>query len=765
MHEEQSEDAFSGGSSSPIKVFISYSWDSKEHLDRVLHLADTLRDDGIDCMIDQYVLSPDNWDRWMVDRIDESDFVLIVCSERYYDRYRGKEENNKGLGAIWESTLIMAKLVGLAGRNPKFYPLFFGEPNRNIIPDGCRNTYYAFAYEEIDGLAKNEDRLKKDGTYQKLYRLLTNQPSTPIRTRGSIRPLPPVRPPNPPALPPEPPRDSSKEGVNQQPSEIPPPVDNPPTREGDGFWAKVKGALSRLPRWSVLPVIGILLLTGVRFNIFHGCHHTIDDSISEGEDILLPGSYPIGPLHDGKKYFRECKYKEALTEFIKAWSKEQQGESLAVNPEVLIYLNNTLLKARNLEHYTLAVAIGFKSEKANQNTAGGELSAVKSDQNIADRSEEILRGVAQLQTKINSGLLKDGDTLLEQMLGENHEDFILRNGINGKGLKLIILNDGNESEAAKQRAAAVSRNQDVMGLIGHYASDMTVDTIDIYSKNRLPVISPGSTTPELTDKPRDNFFRTVFSGRDQSPFLAEFMNQRSISNVVVFYSGGSTFAVPFRDSFEKEFEKFNGHVLKLGGYESRLGKMDFDPVIAMKDIQAKPGVNPNQLGIIVIPSPIGEAQSQSIELVKNLGGANWILGSWGLRNPKTIEGLRHTPKSLAKFVIAVPWDPMTTANQDFLNDALTLWRTRKVAPVTATSYDASLVLFKALKREDKPTRLNLLQQIRSSSVKGATGLIEFDEKGDRKKPHVEFVHIVRCKSATSLGSHNFAPISYNSAKC
>ncbi|WP_309729655.1 SEFIR domain-containing protein [Chamaesiphon sp. OTE_75_metabat_556] len=42
----------------PLKVFISYSHDSQTHEDRVLALADQLRDDGIDCNIDQYQQSP-----------------------------------------------------------------------------------------------------------------------------------------------------------------------------------------------------------------------------------------------------------------------------------------------------------------------------------------------------------------------------------------------------------------------------------------------------------------------------------------------------------------------------------------------------------------------------------------------------------------------------------------------------------------------------------------------------------------------------------
>jgi hypothetical protein len=39
-------------------VFISYSHDSPEHVDRVLAFANQLRRDGIDCTLDQYETSP-----------------------------------------------------------------------------------------------------------------------------------------------------------------------------------------------------------------------------------------------------------------------------------------------------------------------------------------------------------------------------------------------------------------------------------------------------------------------------------------------------------------------------------------------------------------------------------------------------------------------------------------------------------------------------------------------------------------------------------
>jgi hypothetical protein len=81
----------------PPKVLISYSQDSPEHKQRVLELADRLRADGIDWMIDQYVLVPEEgWPLWMERQIEDSDFVLMVCTETYFRRVMDKEEPGKG---------------------------------------------------------------------------------------------------------------------------------------------------------------------------------------------------------------------------------------------------------------------------------------------------------------------------------------------------------------------------------------------------------------------------------------------------------------------------------------------------------------------------------------------------------------------------------------------------------------------------------------------------------------------------------------------
>jgi hypothetical protein len=92
----------------PPKIFISYSHDSADHDKRVLALAERLRKNGVDAQIDQYVSGTpeEGWPRWMLERLDWADFVLVVCTETYYKRFRGREEQGKGKGADWEGSLI-----------------------------------------------------------------------------------------------------------------------------------------------------------------------------------------------------------------------------------------------------------------------------------------------------------------------------------------------------------------------------------------------------------------------------------------------------------------------------------------------------------------------------------------------------------------------------------------------------------------------------------------------------------------------------------
>jgi hypothetical protein len=161
------------------KVFISYSHDSLEHADRVRELSDRLRRDGIDCIIDQYEVSPpEGWPRWTEKQIGGADFVLMICTETYYRRVMGEEKPGAGLGVRWEGHLIYQHIYNPGTVNAKFIPVLLEAGEIKHIPT------------ILQGVAHYRADTEKG--YEDLYRYLTNQPRHLKQPLGKLRTLPPL---------------------------------------------------------------------------------------------------------------------------------------------------------------------------------------------------------------------------------------------------------------------------------------------------------------------------------------------------------------------------------------------------------------------------------------------------------------------------------------------------------------------------------------------------------------------------------------------
>ena len=159
------------------EVFISYSYDSPVHVQRVLELSNRLRGEGIECVLDQYEESPsEGWPRWMDRKIRDAKHVLVICTETYLNRIMGDEAPNKGLGVKWEGTIAYQHLYNSGLNNDKFIPVIFEEQDYSYIPIPLQPfTHYNVA-EPI--------------RYDRLYKRLTGQPHIQKPELGARRPLP-----------------------------------------------------------------------------------------------------------------------------------------------------------------------------------------------------------------------------------------------------------------------------------------------------------------------------------------------------------------------------------------------------------------------------------------------------------------------------------------------------------------------------------------------------------------------------------------------
>jgi hypothetical protein len=162
----------------PNKVFISYSHDSEQHSQRVLALANQLRQHGVDAEIDQYeTRPPQGWPRWCEEQLrpESSEHVLVVCTETYLKRIEGKVPADEGLGVFWEGGVISSYLYEDKG-NTRFIPILFNRGDDDYIPrplkDATRYRIGAFEFS--------------DAGYKALYRELTHQPAVEKPPLGEV---------------------------------------------------------------------------------------------------------------------------------------------------------------------------------------------------------------------------------------------------------------------------------------------------------------------------------------------------------------------------------------------------------------------------------------------------------------------------------------------------------------------------------------------------------------------------------------------------
>lgn len=157
------------------EVFISYSHDSVEHIERVLALSDRLRADGVDCVLDQYEECPaEGWPRWMDKKVRDAHFVLMVCTPAYYRRIMGEETPGTGNGVRWEGNLIYQHTYNAGSSNTKFIPVLFEQESMDVVPAPLQGTTI----------------YRLDADFMRLYARLTGQPYTAKPALGERKPLP-----------------------------------------------------------------------------------------------------------------------------------------------------------------------------------------------------------------------------------------------------------------------------------------------------------------------------------------------------------------------------------------------------------------------------------------------------------------------------------------------------------------------------------------------------------------------------------------------
>jgi len=114
------------------------------------------------------------------------------------------------------------------------------------------------------------------------------------------------------------------------------------------------------------------------------------------------------------------------------------------------------------------------------------------------------------------------------------EDVNKAGGVNGRKVELAIQDD-RDAPAQGERAAQALLEQNVIGVIGHYSSDVTLAALPRYVAAETALISPSVT---LSKVPHEGhyFFRTIGDNQVQTQAAFDFIEQGQYQRVVIVHN-------------------------------------------------------------------------------------------------------------------------------------------------------------------------------------------------------------------------------------
>ena len=198
-----------------------------------------------------------------------------------------------------------------------------------------------------------------------------------------------------------------------------------------------------------------------------------------------------------------------------------------------------------------------------------------------------------------------------------------KEGIDGKKIELITVDNKSEASESTNAAIKLTSQDQVSAIVGPATSGDTKATIQIAQDNKVPVIAPGGTAPELTftdGKLNDYIFRTSFIDPFQGIVAANFAtNDLKVKNAAVFIDKSSDYSQGIANAFKEQFEKNGGKVVAQEAYVAK----DTDFRSTLTRIKA---ANPDFILLPGYYEEVGLIIKQARELgidVAFMGGDGW----------------------------------------------------------------------------------------------------------------------------------------------
>ena len=297
-------------------------------------------------------------------------------------------------------------------------------------------------------------------------------------------------------------------------------------------------------------------------------------------------------------------------------------------------------------------------------------------------------------------------------------------GVLGQQLQVVTEDDRSVTEEARTAAQKLIQRDEVKALLGEVASSRSLAAAPEAQRAHVPMISPGSTNPKVTEV-GDYIFRACFIDPFQGAVMARFAkDELHAKRLAILFDFKQDYSVGLADFFRDTVKKNGGEIVADERYTS--GDIEFRAQLTT--IRA---ANPDAIFVPGYYTELGLIAKQARELgitVPLLGGDGWD-------SEKTLE-IGGDAVNGYFFSTHYAADSDNPRVQEFVKGFTAKYGATPDA-MAALGYDTAGILADSLKRAGSTDAQKLRDAIaQTKNYEGVTGKITIDPKRNERKDAV-----------------------------
>ena len=297
-------------------------------------------------------------------------------------------------------------------------------------------------------------------------------------------------------------------------------------------------------------------------------------------------------------------------------------------------------------------------------------------------------------------------------------------GVLGKRIKLLTEDDQSKPEEAATAVTKLITRDRVKAIIGEVASSRSLAAAPICQDNKVPMVSPGSTNPAVTQK-GDYIFRVCYIDPFQGEVLAKFaLISLGLKRVSILKDVKNDYSIGLAQFFEETFRGLGGEIVATQAYSE--GDTDFKA-----QLTALKAANPEA---IFIPGYYTEA-ALIVKQARELNMTMPLLGGDGWDSLKLLE-IGGEALNGTFYSTHYANDDTNAIVRNFVTRYQARYRQMPDA-MGALGYDATLILFDAITRAGSTDGAAIRDALAATrNFMGVTGRISIDENRNARKSAV-----------------------------